>query len=269
MVRVLRVMVMLTVVLCAGAAGAAEPAALARARALYNAGTYSEAIEAASAARSEPEFADAAALVMARSYLERFRENGDSADLVTARDTLATIRSASLTPRDQVDLLIGLGQALYLSESFGAAAELFETALDRSPLLGAPDRLRLLDWWATALDREAQARPPDRRTHLAGRIAVRMEDELRTDPGNAAANYWLVVARRGQGDLDGAWDVATAAWVRALLLPATAERLRADVDRFVTEVLVPERARTRPAREQAEVSAELHAEWNAFKQQWK
>jgi hypothetical protein len=267
--RVLRLIVVLAVVACAGSADAAEPAALANARALYNAGMYDAAIEAAAAARSEPDYADAAALVMARSYLERFRVNRGPDDLVAARETLGTIRSAALTPRDQVDLLIGLGQALYLSESFGAAAELFDTALDRSPLLGAPDRLRLLDWWATALDREAHTRPPDRRTKLAARIAARMEDELRTDPGNAAANYWLVVARRGQGDLDGAWDLATAAWVRASLLPATAERLRADVDRFVTEVLVPERARTRPAREQAEASAALHAEWDAFKQQWK
>ena len=267
--RVLGLIVMLAVVPCAGRADAAEPAALARARALYNAGTYDEAIEAAAAALSEPGYVDAAALVTARSHLERFRVKGDPADLVMAREALATIRAASLSPRDQVDLLIGLGQALYLSESFGAAAELFDTALDRAPLLGAPDRLRLLDWWATALDREAQTRLPDRRAMLAGRIAARMEDELQTDPGNAAANYWLVVARRGQGDLDGAWDLATAAWVRASLLPATAERLRADVDRFVTEVLVPERSRMRPAREQADASAAMLAEWAAFKQQWK
>ena len=268
--RTARIGAMLLFVLgLAPIAWAAEPPALAKARALYNSGNYEGAIESAAVARRQPQWADAAALVMARSYLERYRQNADAKDLVAARETFVTIKASTLMPRDHVDLIIGMAQALYLAESFGAAADLFQNALNRSSLLGARDRLMLLDWWATALDREAQTRLPDRRAMLAGRIAARMEDELRTDPGNAAANYWLVVARRGEGDLDGAWDLATAAWVRASLLPATAERLRADVDRFVTEVLVPERARMRPAREQTDASAAMHAEWDAFKQQWK
>jgi hypothetical protein len=248
---------------------AAEPAALARARALYNAGSYGEAIDSAAAARKEPLFADAAALVMSRALLERYRLTPDPADLATARETLRGIQMAPLTPRDQVDLLIGLGQALYLSDSFGAAAELFETALGRSAPMGARDRTRLLEWWATAVDREAQTRSADRRGELFGRVARTMDEELRSDPGSAVANYWLVVAARGQGDLDRAWDAAVAAWVRAGLSPASTDTVRADIERIVTQALVPERSRTRPPREQQDAATAMRAEWEQIKQQWK
>jgi hypothetical protein len=75
-----------------------------------------------------------------------------------------------LAPRDQVDLLIGLGQSLYLADNFGAAAELFDVALSRAALLEERDRLMLLDWWATTLDRDAQARSADRRPRVFERI---------------------------------------------------------------------------------------------------
>jgi tetratricopeptide (TPR) repeat protein len=256
-------------VLCVSSLEAAEPAALAKARELYNAARYDAAIEAASAARREPGFADAAALVLARAQLERFRLGADPMDLAAARAILSAISPAALAPRDQVDLIIGMGQALYLAERFGAAAELFETALNRAAVLSPRDRLRLLDWWATALDREAQTRTTDRRAGLFEQIARRMETEMRDDPGSAVANYWLAVAARGEGDLDRAWDQATAAWVRATLAPGTADKLRADIDKFVTEALIPERARSRPPRDQPDAVADLRAQWDLFKQEWK
>jgi hypothetical protein len=248
---------------------AAEPASLANARALYNAGMYDAAIVSASAARNERGYADSSALVMARAQLERFRLGADPADLTTARETLGTIRAPALSARDQVDLLIGLGQALYLSNGFGAAAELFETALGRGAVLGARDRVRLLDWWATAIEREAQTRSTERRNALFQRIATRMEAELRVDPGSVAANYWLAVAARGEGDLDRAWDTASAAWVRAVWSPETSARLREDIDGFVTQILIPDRVRSRSAREQPEAAAALQAEWDVLKEQWK
>jgi hypothetical protein len=250
-------------------AEAAEPASLAKARALYNAGLYDAAIESAMAARDERGYADAAALVIARARLERFRGDGDPEDLSTARETLAAISPLALSARDQVDLLIGLGQALYLSDTFGSAAELFETALGRAGPLGARDRERLLDWWATALEREAQTRPSDRRREIFQRIATRMVTELAIDPGSIAANYWLAVAARGEGDLDRAWTAASAAWVRAVWSPDTSARLRADIDQFVAEILIPERVRSRPARDQTEAAAALEAQWELIKQQWK
>ena len=253
----------------AGPAGAAEPAALAKARVLYNAGTFDAAIESAAAARREPMFADAATLVFARAHLERFRLAGNPADLTTAREALATIRPDALSSRDQIDLLIGLGETLYLGDAFGAAAELFDTALGRGTMLPLPDRRKLIDWWATAVEREAQTRPAERRAPLFARLGDRMEEELLIEPGSAVANYWLVAAARGAGDLDRAWDTAVAAWVRAALAPESAEKLRADVDRLVVEALIAERARLRPVREQQEATNALRAEWELLKQSWK
>ena len=258
----------LSVVVLAGGAYAADPPVLSRARALYNAADYEGAITAAALARMQPGAADAAALVDARARLERYRQSADPTDLSSARDALSEIRSALLSPRDQVDFLIGLGQSLYFTDLFGAAAELFDTALARRALLPARDRMMLLDWWATALDREAQVATAPRRARLAGQIAARMQEELRVDPGSAPANYWLAVAARGSGDLDAAWDAAVAAWVRASFGPGTSE-LRADIDRLVTQALIPERAHARPAREQADVADSLRSQWNLIKEQWK
>jgi hypothetical protein len=255
-------------VLTAAPAGAAEPPSLARARTLYNAADFDGAISAAAVARQIPEAADAAALVLARSHLERYRRNASADDLTAARTALGSVRTAMLTPRDQVDLLVGLGQSLFFGEVFGAAAELFDTALGRGDLLPARDRLMLLDWWASALDREAQLREPERRAPLFTRILERMEQELRDDPGSHPANYWLAVAARGMGDLNRAWNAAVAGWVRAPLSAASGAALRADLDRLVGEVLVPERVRPRPVAEQEAALDVVRAEWALVKEQW-
>jgi len=252
----------------AGPVAAAEHPSLAKARALYNAADYDAAIAAASTARADPAAADAAALVAARSHLERYRlRSSDPADLAAAREALSAVRLAALSPRDQVDVWVGFGQALYLSDMFGAAAELFETALGGAALLPLRDRWLLLDWWATALDREAHAAGAERRTMALQRVMARMEDELQQDPTSAPANYWMAVSARGTGNLERAWSAAVAAWVRAPQRPDTAPTLRADIDRFVTTVLIPERARARGAREQA-AAGELRAEWDLVKEQW-
>jgi hypothetical protein len=265
----MRALLFFALILLAAPAWAAEHPSLAKARALYNAGDFDGAISAAAVSRLVPDDADASALVIARSHLERYRMRADPADLAAAREALASARVAALTPRDQIDLLVGLGQSLYLSEVFGAAAELFDTALGRADVLPERDRLLLLDWWATALDREAQTRPAERRTAVYERIIRRMEDELRRDPGCAAANYWLAVGARGAGDMERAWDAAVAGWVRSTLKPESSPDLRTDLDRLVTTALIPERVRTRPAREQPELLASLRSEWDLVKQQWK
>jgi hypothetical protein len=258
----------LAVLLASPGAYAAEPTPLARARMLYNAADYDGAIAAAAVARTQPAAADAAALVDARAHLERYRRAADPADLAAAREALNVIRAAMLSPRDQVDFLVGLGQSLYLTDLFGPAADLFDTALERGALLLDHDRLMLLDWWATALDREAQAAAPERRARLHARITERMDAELRRDPGSAPANYWRAVAARGAGDLDTAWDAAVAAWIRATLGPE-ASRLRADIDRLVSEAIIPERARSRAGREQADAAESLRNQWSLIKEQWK
>jgi hypothetical protein len=264
------VIVVALVLMGAGStAWANEPPALAKARTLYNAGDYEGAIDSASVARKDEAWADAAALVVARSHLELYRTRADAENLSAARTALGAIRAAALMPRDQVDLIVGLGQSLYLSEIYGAAAELFDTALSRATLLGTRDRLLLLDWWATSLDREAQSRPADRRARVFERISTRMNEEIQRDPGSPVANYWLAVSARGAGDIDGAWNSAVAAWVRSTLSPDSTSRLRDDLDRLVTQALIPERSRILGAREPQEAVAALKTEWELIKQQWK
>jgi len=245
-------------------ARAAEHPSLAQARALHNAADYDAAIEAAAVARVDPAWADAAALIGARAHLERYRVRLDPGDLIAARDALTAVRQAALAPRDQVDLLVGIGQALYLGGTFDAAGDLFEAALDRASVLGPADRLRLLEWWATAINREVQELAADRRAPLLERLDERMEAEMRQDPGNAVAAYWLAVVARTGGDAAGAWRAAVTGWVRAILHPESAGALRADLDRLVTEGLIPERAREDP-----EAAAGLAAQWSALKEQWR
>src|SRR5689334_8292053 len=170
--------------LAAAVVEGAESPALARARTLYNAADFEGAIDAASVARRDPQSADSAALVIARARLERYRQSASASELAEAREALQSVKSSALTPRDQVDLLIGLGQALYLGEVFGPAAELFDTALEKADLLDAKDRRLLLDWWATAVDRDAQLRPYDRRAPSYQRIGERMDRALHADPSN-------------------------------------------------------------------------------------
>jgi hypothetical protein len=265
----LLIAVMLALTGAAQEALANEPPALAKSRALYNAGDFAGAIDSASVARKDAAWADAAALVVARAHLEQYRQGANADDLAAARAALGAVRAAALSPRDHVDLVIGLGQSLYLGEIYGAAAELFDTALSRSGLLSPRDRLLLLDWWATALDREAQSRPVDRRARVFERIAARMNEEIRTDPGSPVANYWLAVSARGAGDIDGAWNSAVAAWVRSTLSPETTAGLRDDLDRLVTQALIPERSRTFVTREPQEAVAALKTEWEFVKSQWK
>ena len=263
------IVVALGVCAVASAARADEPPSLAKARALYNAGNYEGAIDAAAVARREAEWADAAALVIGRSHLEQYRQRTAADDLAAAREALGAVRASALMPRDQVDLIIGLGLSLYLGEVYGAAGELFDTALGRAALLGPKDRLLLLDWWATALDREAQSRPADRRSRVFETIAARMEDEIRRDPGNPVANYWRALAARGAGDIDGAWNSAVAAWIRSTLSPESTESLRADLDRLMLQALIPERSRAAGARDPQEALAALTTEWELLKSQWK
>jgi hypothetical protein len=189
--------------------------------------------------------ASAAAMVLGRAHLERFRASRKDSDLDDARVALKNVVPDQLTPRDRVDYLVGLGESLYLegcaSGCFGAAAEVFELALARSATAGV-DREPIFEWWAGALDQQAQYSPES-----SGVIYRRMLDgataELARDDRSASATYWMVAASRGIGDLDRAWAAAIAGWVRSRGLGKRGDALRADLDRFVTQALLPERAR--------------------------
>ena len=165
--------------------------------------------------------------------------------------------------------MVGFGQWLFLTGRFGAAAELFDTALGSSGRAPAGSRDRLLDWWASALDRQVQESGADA-SELYGRVLERMELEARRDPSCAAAAYWIAAAARGLGRLDRAWQAAMAAWVRTGLTLDRAAALRADLDRLVLTAIIPDRARGMgPARSgRREAADTMITEWERFKADW-
>jgi hypothetical protein len=245
---------------------AADP--LAEARRFYNAGQYDLAEQAALEALKQPTMAEGARLVLGRVRLERFRRNADPAELAAAREALRAVDARSLDQRDRLELTIGLGEALYLDDRFGPAAELFQWALDLSVTLGPQAHERLLDWWATALDRLAQAQPREARDVTYTRLVRRMEQELSLDPGLAPAAYWLTVAARGLGDVERAWHTAAGAWVGAILARDRGAALRADLDKLVVQAIIPERAARLQVRDPKQAAAGMLAEWEAFKSSW-
>jgi hypothetical protein len=240
--------------------------ALSEARRLYNLGQYESAERAAvEAMRTAP---DAARVVIGRVRLERYRQSAEAADLAEARIAFRVVDPRGLTATERVELAIGLAETLYFEDRFGAAAELFDGTIDASFALGPAAHERVLDWWATALDRLAQALPPAERREIYGRILDRMVAEVGRDPGSTPAGYWLVAAARGAGDLDRAWSAATASWVRASLARDRGAALRADLNRLVVQAIIPERANRMIAPDRAQAVTGMLGEWEAFKTSW-
>src|SRR5205823_937414 len=193
--------------------------------------------------------------------LERCRESAVSEDLTNARDRLRRLDPQRLAARERVEFLVGVGETLFFDEAFGAAADVFTSVLARDGALPADARERVLDWWASALDREARPRSDLERQGVYQRIRDRMTEELAGHPGSAAAAYWLSAAARGQGDLQGAWNAAEAGWVRAGLASDRGVSLRADLDRLVLRGIVPDRARALAQPPEA-----LRQDWERFKE---
>ena len=237
---------------------------LVRARLLYNQRQYEEAVQAAEQARLTSARADAADLVAARAYLERFRETAASDDLTNARDRLRRIDPQKFPPRERAEYVVGLGETLFFEGAFGAAATVFDSVLRSRDALTGEARERVLDWWASAIDREAKPRPDIERQGVYQRIRSRMDDELASHSGSGAAAYWIAAAARSQGDLQAAWDAAQAGWVRARLASDKGEALRADLDRLVLRAIVPDRAKAT-----AQSPETLRAEWERFKESWR
>lgn len=261
--------VILAVVLTFGAAmhaAAADP--LPEARRLYNAGQYEEAVRYAREAIAVATTADAARIVLGRAQLERFRQTADAADLSAARDALRDVDPQPLSYRDRIELAVGQAEALYLEDRFGAAAELFEAVLDKSSALGSQAHERVLDWWATAMDRTAQQLDSADREPIYRRVLERMQQEVAIDPGSTPGSYWIVAASRGIGDLDRAYQAALAGWVRASMAADRGAALRSDIDRIVTQAIIPERAARLPARDSRQAQSGMLNEWEAFKGGW-
>jgi hypothetical protein len=259
-------MVLCVVAFCAevqtqGAAPPDDP--LARARQLYNQRQFAQAIQVAEQARLAPARADAADLITARAYLERFRDSAASDDLTNARERLRRLNPDRFGPRERTEYIIGLGETLYFDNAFGAAAIVFDSVLQSGDVNSGPAREQVLDWWATALDRDTRPRPEIDRQVVYQRMRTRLQDELAVNPTSGAAIYWLAAAARAQGDLQAAWDAAQAGWVRAPMVSDHGAALRADLDRLVERAIVPERARIL-----AQPPESLRGEWERFKARW-
>lgn len=252
-----------------GASAAPPPQGLEPARQLYNQGRYDEAIASAQRLRATP-IGDAATLLIARARLELFRKSTDKAHLLAARQALGEIRPARLTPRDQTDYLVGLAEALYLDDSFGPAARLFESALARCEEAGTPTFDRVFDWWATSLDRQAQSGAGGSKEPFYEAIRDRAIIELGRMPGSTSAAYWLAASYRYLGDLTKAWDAAVAAWVGAPMADDQGRALRADIDQLVLQAILPERVRQMAPgdAERDRVANLLRAAWDGVKRDW-
>ncbi|HXD74935.1 MAG TPA: hypothetical protein VN628_14400 [Vicinamibacterales bacterium] len=259
----------LVLVVAAVAVSAAGPRdVLSRARQLYNAAQYSEAIETAQDAAKTPELASPARLVVARAYLERFRQDRGDDDLSAARDALKQVRAQDLSDDDRVELNIALGESLYFEGQSGAAAEQFELALAHVDRKQPARREKLLDWWATSLDRQAQASSDGGARQLQARIVRRMEDELHADSGATVASYWLAAAARGTGDIERAWDAAIAGWVRISQLGQRGASARGELDALVTKAIIPDRARLISPASPDVAAKSMRSQWEALKRAW-
>jgi len=236
---------------------------LARARLLYNQRQFEAAVAAAEQARLSPARADAADLVAARAYLERYRETEAGSDLTNAHDRLRRIDPLRLAPRERDEYLVGLGEALFFDGAVGAAATVFDSVLRSLDVMSSDARERVLDWWASAIDRDAKPRSEIDRHGMYQRIRNRMEEELAARPGSGSAAYWLAAAARAQGDVQAAWDAAQSGWVRAPLSTDRGAALRADLDRLVLRAIVPDRAKAT-----AQSPESLRAQWEQFKARW-
>jgi hypothetical protein len=256
-----------------GMAQTPAPTPLDRARAAFIARQYDAAIVAAREALQTPALVNPAAVVLARAHLERFRLEDSREDLAHAREALATVRAAALQPRDEVAFFMAQGLLLYFdgcaAGCLSAAAEMFALALTRVPSGAHDDRDVIFEWWAGSLDRQAQFGPEADRPLLYRRLLAGADAELAAHQQTASASYWVAAAARGVGDFERAWGAAIAGWVRAREYGERGAHLRADLDRLVTQVLLPERARALAADADARpVLDRLLAEWDEIKKNY-
>ena len=249
-------------------AAASDP--LADARRYFVAGLYEEAIAAAERALAVPGQGSPARLLLGRSRLELYRLGGREEDLDAARESLRDLDATKLPERERTELLVGLGVTLYYEQEFGAAAEMFDSAVKRAGQLGTPARHQVLDWWATSLDREAQGRSGRERDTAYEALGTRMMEELQRDETCGPASFWIAAAARARGDLERAWDAALAGWLRGVFAENGGVALRADLDRLVLQGIIPDRGRRAGGTPQdvEKTVTVLADEWENFKSRW-
>lgn len=238
------------------------------ARMRYNDGQFDDAIALAAEAWRESE-SPGAAVVLARSRLERFRVWGDPDDLDVAHGLLRTIDLRELSTAERHEWELGVATSLYWQGDYGPAAEVLDQLLRASSPEG-PDRERLVDWWASAVDQMGHRLGKEERRRIYDRLVRRLESELVQYPDSPSAAYWLVEAVRGAGDTERAWSLGAATWIRAGQGNAA---LRIDLDRLMLQGIIPDLAVSRiglPPEdpETIAVMAQLAIDWEAVKARW-
>ena len=184
-----------------------------------------------------------------------------------ARRAFASVKPQELSAGDRIEFLVGLGISLFedgcADGCFAGAAEFFEQALDRAAVAGA-DREAIFEWWAAALDHQAQHGLEPERPALYRRILARAEAERAARDGSASAAYWIAAGARGVGDFERAWGAAIAGFIQARYLGPRGEKLRVDLDALVKDVLLPERARALAPEDPLPRLGQLLEQWNAL-----
>jgi hypothetical protein len=228
---------------CPWAAAAQSP--LERARSFYNAGQFEDAIATATTAERRADAAASAALIIARARLEQFRQDRDPGELAAARAGLVSLDARALNQEESIEWQVGVGAALFLENQPGPAAAVFSTILpDARERLSPLEFDKVFEWWAAATAQAAAAATGDVRRRLFEHFIADTAFELQRNPFSGPATYWSAMAARGAGDFEGAWDIAAAGWIRAGG-QESGRQLRADLDAFVTNTLIPERAQSR------------------------
>jgi len=269
-VRVCACLVLVVVGVPVAAAQPPAPDPLARASQLYNSGDYDAAVTAAREVSARPGAPPEARLLLGRALLERHRASRMAEDLTGARSALVAVDATALSDRARLDLVIGLGEALYLDGQYRPAALLLEPVLEQMGLLSPVAREQVVDWWGTAMDRYAQTRPPEQRGSIYDEISARLRSHLARYPDSSAAAYWLPAAALARGDLELAWDLALTGWVRSTLAADHGVALRTDLDRLMTQAIIPERVkRLADEPDAAAAAARFASEWDEAKGRWR
>ena len=258
----------------AAPSSAAGQSDLEKARAMYNEGRFEESIAAAAVAKHKPDSVPSATLIEARARLERFRQNGDAGDLGAARAALVSLNPRVLAPQEIIEWQIGIGTALFLENQPGPAAEMFATVLPAArERLSSAELDKLVEWWASTVARVAESQTGSARKDAYTAMLSAVRNELERNPLSWPASYWLVVAARGAGNLDDSWNAAITAWIRAGSQPEGVS-VRGDLDRFVTQTLIPERAQARTGQRldsktaETEIAAQTE-QWRALVEHWR
>ena len=258
----------------AAPSSAAGQSDLEKARAMYNEGRFEESIAAAAVAKHKPVSVPSATLIEARARLERFRQNGDAGDLGAARAALVSLNPRVLAPQEIIEWQIGIGTALFLENQPGPAAEMFATVLPAArERLSSAELDKLVEWWASTVARVAESQTGSARKDAYTAMLSAVRNELERNPLSWPASYWLVVAARGAGNLDDSWNAAITAWIRAGSQPEGVS-VRGDLDRFVTQTLIPERAQARTGQRldsktaETEIAAQTE-QWRALVEHWR